>query len=115
MNPKRLIYYMALGWTFVILLGCSIPGDGLPPSIMMTDKFIHITIFVLFGYLWRMAGYSVRWVLIAGVAYGLLTETWQGIMPLKRSFDLYDALADTTGTIIGLAVAWAIQKVTEWR
>lgn len=112
MNQKSILFYLAIAWTVIILLGCSLPGDGLPPSIMMTDKLIHVVIFVLFGYLWRMAGYSVWWVLVAGMAYGLFTETWQGLLPvLKRSFDLRDALADTIGTIIGIAVAWGVRQV----
>ena len=58
-----------------------------------------------------MAGRSVKWVLLAGITYGLLIEIWQGVMPINRSFDLYDALADTVGTIIGIGLAWAMMKL----
>nr|WP_235985498.1 VanZ family protein [Spirosoma utsteinense] len=106
-----MLYYAAIGWTVAIFIGCSIPGDGLPHAFTGKDKLMHVSIFMLFGFLWRQLGYSVWKVLLAGVAYGLLIEVWQGIMPLNRSFDLYDALADTVGTLIGIGLAWGVTKV----
>ena len=111
MNRTNLLYYAALGWTLAIFVGCSIPGDGLPHALTSGDKLMHIGIFTLFGYLWRRVGYSVWSVLLAGLIYGLLIEIWQGLMPINRSFDPYDALADTVGTALGVALAWGVKKV----
>ena len=115
MNRKKLLYYAAIGWTLAIFVGCSIPGDGLPHALTNKDKLLHVAIFSLFGYLWRRMGYSVWSVLLAGAAYGLLIEIWQGVMPINRSFDLYDALADTVGTVLGLGLAGVITKVESQR
>ena len=110
-NRTKLLYYAAVAWTIAIFIGCSIPGNGLPPSLTTEDKVMHALIFLGFGYLWCRAGYGLWSVLLAGVGYGLLTEIWQGIMPINRSFDLYDVLADTVGTILGIGLAWVTKKV----
>lgn len=115
MNQTKLLYYAALGWTVAIFIGCSIPGDGLPHALTNRDKLMHVGIFLLFGYLWRRLGYGVWGVLLGGVAYGLLIEIWQGIMPINRSFDLYDLLADTVGTILGIGLAGVLKLVVSGR
>jgi VanZ family protein len=111
MNQTKLLYYAAIGWTIAIFIGCSIPGDGLPHAFTSRDKVMHIGIFLLFGFLWRQLGRTIWWVLMAGAAYGMLIEIWQGVMPINRSFDLYDALADTVGTLLGIGLAEVVSRV----
>ena len=112
-NQPKLLYYAAIGWTVAIFIGCTIPGDGVPQAFTSRDKLTHIAIFLLFGLLWRWLGRSVWWVLLAGIGYGLLIEIWQGIMPINRSFDLYDALADTFGTSLGIGLVWVGKRVSQ--
>lgn len=111
MNRVKLLYYAALGWTVAIFIGCSIPGDGLSHAFTSRDKLLHVGIFLFFGYLWRRVGYGAWGVLLAGAGYGLLIEIWQGVMPINRSFDFYDILADTVGVVLGIGLAWAAKKV----
>jgi VanZ family protein len=111
MNLTKLLYYAAISWTVAIFIGCSMPGDGLPYEVSNRDKLIHISIFLIFGFLWRMLGYRVLVVLLAGAVYGFLIEVWQGVMPINRSYDLYDALADTVGTILGIGLAELVKRV----
>ncbi len=111
MNPTKLLYYAALGWTIIMFIGCSIPGDGLSDTFTSQDKVLHIGIFGLFGYLWYWVGYRVWIVLVAGAVYGLLIEIWQGVMPINRSFDFYDILADAVGTVVGVGLAWLTRIV----
>jgi VanZ family protein len=112
-SKTKLIYYMALAWTIIIFIGCSLPGNELPDLSSGRDKWTHIAIFLPFGLLWRAAGRSNVWVLIAGIVYGSLIEIWQGIMPIGRSCDLLDAVADAAGVVVGLAVAWGLGKVVK--
>ncbi|HLL95618.1 MAG TPA: VanZ family protein [Spirosoma sp.] len=104
-NQTKLLYYAAISWTVAIFIGCSMPGDGLPYEVSNRDKLIHIGIFLIFGFLWRWLGYRVIIVLLSGAIYGFLIEVWQGVMPINRSYDLYDALADTVGTLLGIGLA----------
>ncbi len=111
MNRTKIVYYAALGWTLAIFVGCSIPGNSLSHAFTSRDKLLHVVIFMLFSYLWRRVGYGVWGVLLAGIAYGLLTEIWQGVMPINRSFDSYDVFADAVGTVLGIGVAWLVKTV----
>lgn len=107
----QLLYYAALGWTLAIFIGCSMPSNGLP-DLTNSDKWLHGGIFLLFGLLWRLTGRSTGWVIGVGFAYGYLIEVYQGLMTfLMRSYDIYDALADAAGTVIGVGIALVILRV----
>ena len=107
MNLTRLAYFAAIAWTFIMFIGCSWPTEKLPDEVItIGDKWMHIAIFAPFAVLWRFAGKSWQWTLIAGLLYGLLIEVWQGITPFNRSFDLVDAVADGLGALVGLGLAW---------
>ncbi|GAB3763168.1 hypothetical protein GCM10028817_42320 [Spirosoma pomorum] len=107
MNLTRLAYYAAIGWTIIMFIGCSWPTEKLPDEVVsISDKGMHIAIFAPFAVLWRFAGKSWQWTLLAGLVFGLFIEIWQGITPFNRSFDLIDAVADGIGTAVGLGLAW---------
>lgn len=101
---------MAVLWTLVILAACSIPGQDLPDiEFFSVDKVAHFSVFTGFGWLWMYASRAplrtrVIRVLAAGIAYGILTEIYQGSLPWDRTPDVYDALADAAGTIAGVLV-----------
>lgn len=104
-NLKKLLLIAAIGWTIIMFIGCSWPGESVPESLSNSDKLTHIGIFAAFGFLWRLTGQSTAKVLLAGILYGVLIEIWQGIMPINRSCDLADAVADAAGVCIGLLLA----------
>ena len=97
-----------------MFIGCSWPSAGLSDDLTTNDKWLHIGIFVLFGFLWRLASRSSLWVIGAGVAYGYAIEVYQGLMPIiNRSYDLLDALADAIGTILGVGLALLFLRVVK--
>jgi len=111
LNRYRIMQLLALGWSLAIFIGCSLPGNGIP-DLTNKDKWIHAGVFVGFGLLWRLSGRSAGWVITAGIAYGYLIEVYQGVMPfIHRSYDLYDALADAVGTVLGVGLAWLVLKL----
>jgi branched-subunit amino acid transport protein len=95
--------YPALLWSLVILGLCSIPGKDVPQ--VGWDKANHFIVFAPWAVLWYWATKNSLWVLIGGCAYGFFIEIWQGVLPIGRSFDLYDALADGLGVGLGLLIA----------
>lgn len=111
-NRYRLFYYAAIVWSVIIFIGCSLPSNGLP-DITHKDKWMHVGIFVLFGLLWRLAGRTTGWVIGVGIAYGYLIEVFQGLSAslIHRSYDLYDALADAAGTVLGVGLALLLLKI----
>ncbi len=111
-SRPQLCYLMAIAWTIIIFVGCSIPNPTLP-DVPGKDKGIHIAIFILFGLFWRLTGRSWWWVLVAGTVYGSLIEVWQAVMPIGRSGDVKDALADVAGTALGAALGWIVNKAVD--
>jgi VanZ family protein len=117
--------WMAWLWTLVILFLCwlprqYIPGEeGLrPPFVLNIDKYVHIGIFVVFGFLWMRPSESKRqylWVFLGGVALAVITEFGQKNRFVNRDGNLPDGLADTTGVLLGLAAFWLLAKVRTTR
>ena len=106
---------LAIAWTVAILVACSLPGSSIPDSPVLPlsiDKWVHAVMFLGFGSLWLTALPGRGWaVFAAGVAYAVAIEVWQAALPVGRSGDPYDALADVVGLMIGLALAaWLHQR-----
>ena len=90
-------------WTLAVLAGCTIPGEALRSMYIFTpDKLYHIAAFVGYALLWLRAGARPRTVLATGLLFGVFIEVWQHTLPIGRSADPYDALADALGLVLGL-------------
>ncbi len=114
-RPRALRLLVAAAWTFFILVLCSIPGRELPEiRVVSADKIGHFTMFAVFGWLWM---YSLRmevrtrfrWVVAAGLAYAVLMEIYQGIVPIGRESELWDALANSAGLLTGASI-WRFRR-----
>jgi VanZ family protein len=109
------ILVAAVGWTLLILALCTVPGKDFPEiNIISIDKIGHFGIFAVFGWLW-MRVYTLsdlarrsRYVFVGGLAYAVLTEIYQGIMPFGREADLWDAAANAAGLLAGVGVYWGL-------
>ncbi len=109
---RNLSRVLAIVWTIIILIGCTLPAPDVPPVMSMHDKFMHVVIFVPFSLLWRLSGRSLGWAIVAGLMYGIVIEVVQGLFPgLHRNADLEDVVADFMGTLIGVGLAWAAERV----
>ena len=104
--------HLAIVWTVVVLGLCSIPRQEMPDG-MGSDKLQHLGAFGILGALWYWAKPNPWWVIISGSLYGLFIEVWQYIMPIGRTFDLYDALADAVGVIVAVPIAHLIWEYTK--
>ncbi len=106
----RILYKNLLGkqwlawlWTFLIVLACSWPGKDIPAApVAGFDKIVHIGMFIGWTILWLSIFPSKPLtVIIVGMLFGLGLEFYQQLLPFSRTFDLWDALADAVGVIIG--------------
>ena len=101
-------------WAAFILILTSIPGSHLPVlPFRNADKIVHITIYGVLGWLaaraWsngsRISGAAL--VVVALIScFGALDEWHQQFIP-RRSMELLDWAADTTGATIGVVLATA--------
>jgi VanZ family protein len=106
----------AIIWTILIFILLVMPTKGLEGKdvneIPNIDKFVHVILFSVFGFLWFSffdSNYPLKGnlifpaILITGSLYGLGMEFIQKYFT-ERSFSLMDAFADTIGTVIGLLI-----------
>jgi len=109
---KTLLYF----WTFLIILGCSVPGNTIPDTPLFTaDKFLHGAIFMIWAFL-VLESYAIQPMVVLGlgVAFGLLIEVHQEywlpyLIPSKRAFEWADVLADGLGGLVGV-VLWRLMR-----
>lgn len=80
------------------------PGSD-TPSVAISDKLVHGTLFAALAVTGVLAGVPVVVLAPALVAYAGLSEVLQATLPIDRDGDWHDALADTVGTAVGLLLA----------
>jgi VanZ family protein len=103
----------SLVWTFLILLACSLPGKEIPeaPLFPHFDKLVHFGLFFVWSILW-LARYPSRWlvILVSGIIFGIFIEFYQEWLPIGRSFDWWDAVADSFGAVTGTIIFLALTR-----
>lgn len=107
-------------WAVLILLLTGLPGDYFPQVIsfwdwLSPDKLVHFFIFGLFTFL-LLWGYRAQYraskhrskfvwlIIILGVLYGGITEILQAKVFVGRDGSVFDFLANTIGSIIGIVI-----------
>ena len=104
---------VAISWLLVMSFLFFLPGSALPKANWLEeiyfDKWVHIGLFAILIFLWRssfdldFSNYNLL-LLFSALVYGFLVELIQLYWVPNRSFDLYDVLADMTGSILGLYI-----------
>ncbi len=105
-------YLAAIGWTLLILAACSIPGKDIPRiqfDLFEPDKIAHFTLFFVLGGLWMHALPETlpgrkAWVALSGIAYAILTEIYQGLLPFDRTPDPADSVANIIGLFLAISL-----------
>ncbi len=100
---------LAIAWTVIMLIGCLSPHDQIPGNLhTWNDKSLHVLIFAPFTLLWMLTGLRMRYALVAGLLFGTLIEGLQYALPINRSADWKDVVADCIGAAlgVGLAIFW---------
>ena len=74
-------------------------------SVSSPDKFAHFGGFLILAILWlRVYPTSVTRIVVYGALFGIFVEVFQHVMPINRSFDILDALADFGGLLVGVQI-----------
>ena len=103
-----------------VVVGSLLPGSEVP-AVSVSDKLQHFAAYALLA-LW-FGGLSHRqahgWVALALLLLGALMEVLQGVLPLHRTADLRDLLANALGIAFGIVLARTIaeawtEKVEAW-
>jgi VanZ family protein len=103
-------------WAIIILGLCLMPGKDLPSvSIFEFDKFAHFGIYLILSLLmyygWKKQNSflslhqnAILKILIITSTYGFLVEVMQELFTADRHFDIFDALANSSGATVGCVV-----------
>ena len=112
-SARFIFLLLAIAWAAVIFYLSSQPGIDMPLLFPGQDKLFHLIAFGLLGFLLMgtlkatSSGYRTMqvWIVVGLVAsYGVLDEFHQYFVP-GRSVEIYDALADAAGGLLG---AWGM-------
>lgn len=102
--------FLAILWSIVIIVLCSLPGKDLPQvNILNFDKVAHFGVMFIWAilWLWDKPSRNIWFVALGGGIFGTAIEFYQDMLPWERSFDWFDALADFVGACCGVA-AWQV-------
>lgn len=106
----------AIAWFILITFLLTIPGNNLPSEDWLDkiwfDKWVHIGLFAVLSFLlcwwWYKSQRSFAsrrnaflYAIIVCIIYGIIMEFVQKYWIPNRSFDVYDILADSLGSILG--------------
>ena len=112
-SARYLFLALAIAWAGVIFYLSSQSSIDTPSLFPGQDKLFHMMAFGVLGFLFMgsmkttTSGYrtgQVWLVVVLVVLYGLLDEFHQYFVP-GRTVEIYDALADTAGALLG---AWSM-------
>ncbi len=116
-----------LAWTLLILLVCLMPGDNVPNSSFLSfkgaDKLIHfilyLVLFILIGkglVNYFKPSYSSNRIIVISFLYclflGIGVEFIQSVFVAGRLGDVFDVLANSIGSFIGVLILIAQLKTT---
>ena len=112
--------FLGISWAIFILILCGLPGEQFQKScITNADKEIHTFLFAVLFFLLSVGFIKQRTfpylriktlskVLIISMLYGLVTEVLQGAVFIGRSIDLFDAIFNGFGCLVGYGLFLAI-------
>jgi len=115
--------FFPIAWSLIIGILCCMPGSMLPSETHFTipqfDKFVHISMFGGFVFLWNLYFCTRRemsdhrllrlffLIFILGVAYGIGMEYTQKYYIPGRDYDEADIIAD----MLGAGLAYGLSNI----
>lgn len=109
-------FWPGLIWACIILALTLLPGNYFPAvnrfwNLFSPDKLVHLFIFGVLVFLLKQGSYkqysdsSNRYIImapiVAAVGFGIITEFLQAVLPIGRDANIYDAVANFVGIMLG--------------
>lgn len=107
---------LALAWSIVIIILCSIPGQEFPDTSFLDvphlDKIVHFSLFFILSLVTIKGLYNQKasnllayspylFTIVYGIVLGIVLEFSQHYFIVYRTGDVYDVLANTSGSLLG--------------
>ncbi|WP_232237360.1 MULTISPECIES: VanZ family protein [Actinoalloteichus] len=103
MSLRQLLFPLAVLISLVVFF---MPAGGVPSAPPGTDKVVHGAVFAMLAVTGLLAAVSRLPLSLGLVGYACLTEVLQAVLPLGRSGDPWDVLAD----LVGLGIGWGLVR-----
>lgn len=114
-------FFLAILWTLGITVACLVSiGDVPKVTILGKDKSIHSFFYFVFSVLWFLFltkeiphwSFARKAILVvfSALFYGAIIEVCQEQFTTSRKADVYDVIANVTGSIIAILVLFLIGK-----
>lgn len=118
---KKLVFVATLLYTSALALVCLIRLNNLPDvGVSFGDKIFHFLAYALLMLLWFGTFFynfnfktkkAITWAFVFSVVFGMVIEVLQGTVTDFRSFDVYDAVANTIGALLTAVILWIIKTL----
>lgn len=123
LKSTRTFFILAFCWFLVCTILLCLPGSAFPKETWLNkiwfDKWVHIGIFSVMTFLWSVAlvkknGWPLQrtclLIALCAITYGVTIEFVQKYFIPNRSFDVFDIMADTIGSLLGYLSAVSFLK-----
>jgi hypothetical protein len=97
---NRAAFALAVAASLVVLF---LPGSDVPGGPPYSDKLVHAALFGLVALTGLRARVPLVPLALTLVAYAAVSEVLQATLPIGRDGDVWDFVADSVGTGLGLA------------
>ncbi|MEP7016502.1 MAG: VanZ family protein [Actinomycetota bacterium] len=94
----RWAFGVAMGVQLIVLYAPSAPAG---PPVNGFDKVVHLFIFAAPVFAALMVGIRARWALVILALHAPISELIQHFVLSHRSGDVFDAIADLSGVLLG--------------
>lgn len=113
---------IGLVYTIFITTAFLLPASEIPKVrfVHINDKVIHVLIHFILAFIWmsyffifnkrRINFKNILIIILLCIFYGIIIEIIQQLLIASRHADIFDILANTTGSLLGALVFWNVKN-----
>jgi len=106
-------------WLFVVVVAGHLaalywPRVSVQGPVAWTDKVVHVTLFAVPALVGLLAGVRPAYLLVPLALHAPVSELLQHAVLPNRSGDVWDAVADLSGVVVGATIGMVSRTRARW-
>ena len=106
-------------WLFVVVVAVHLaalywPRVSVQGPVAWTDKVVHVTLFAAPALVGLLAGVRPAYLLVPLALHAPVSELLQHAVLPNRSGDVWDAVADLSGVVVGATIGMVSRTRARW-